>query len=452
MDKRRLEEVWDVDEPPAGFSERVMTEAMKRPRPSSRRWVGAACVVLAAAASVLVWFSVSREPARGEKIADVRTELAIGNRATAVLEAGASVRWEGDRVSQPRGDVFYRVERGGSFEVSTPAGAVQVLGTCFRVRVRPETKGSESVKKKEVALAAGGAAIAALAVVTVYEGKVRLSHAKGNVELAAGQSGALDENGARRAEDDELASAEAAVGTTGSTLAKANDELAKDIADLNRKIKNADKTREKLEAELKAAQTELAQRTDGGVPRQRHEFDLDQEDWNALAKDGTIKFRVPCLRSEPWKPGADALDKLGLSPDDGATLSDAYKKSNDRMWATIRPLCVKAIGNADVVDSLGPDTCTHVVVDMARKQDSDAASEAMRLVAEMRAGMKPPPAPGAPQGAVFETFWALTGEMSRFEADLTQSFGPEEAKRLAYADGMCVGHSTFGGPGPRKGK
>jgi ferric-dicitrate binding protein FerR (iron transport regulator) len=451
MDDRRLEEAWDVEEPTAGFAERVVQRALEKP---VRRFPGSmlAVVALAAAAAVLV-FGLSRTPSTGEVAADTRREVAIGERATAVLEAGSRLKWRGDRVVQERGDVFYRVERGGTFAVETPAGVVEVLGTCFRVRVRPslETKGDENVnRKKEVALAAGSAAMAALAVVTVYEGKVRLSHAKGNVELAAGEAGALDADGARRADGEELSSAEQALGQGGSSLAKANDELAKDIAELNRKIKHTEKAKEKLEGDLLVAQTELAKRTDAGAPRGRHDFDLDAEDWKTLAAEGTIKFRVPCLRSTPWKPDGDVLDKLGLSPDDAATLSDAYKRSNDRVWGVIKPLCEKAIGNPAVVDSLGPDTCTHVVVDMARKKDGDAATEAMRRVAEIRAGLRPEPAPGAPQSPVFDTFWALTGEMSRFEADLGQSFGPEEAKRLAYADGMCVGHSTFGGPGPRK--
>jgi ferric-dicitrate binding protein FerR (iron transport regulator) len=450
MDERRLEEAWDVDEPPAGFAERVVQTAVHKPAPRRSSKKPIAFAALAVAAAVLVWFGISRAPSTGEATASTRTEVAIGKRAMAVLEPGANVKWNGDRVTQETGDVFYRVERGGPFSVETPAGMVEVLGTCFRVRVRPENKGDGNVKsKKEVALAAGSAAIAALAVVTVYEGKVRLSHAKGKVDLAAGESGALDENGARRADGEALSSAEAAVGEKGSSLAKANDELAKDIADLNRRIKGAEQSKAKLEGELLAAQTELAKRTDGGAPRGRHEFDLDETDWKALAEEGTVKFRVPCLRSTPWKADGDLLDKLGLSADDASTLSDAYKRSNDRMWGVIRPLCVKAIGSADVVDSLGPDTCTHVVVDMARKQNSEAASEAMRLVAEARAGLKPAPAAGQ-QGAVFETFWALTGEMSRFEGDLAQSFGPEEAKRIAYAEGMCMGHSTFGGPGPRK--
>ena len=92
----------------------------------------------------------------------------------------------------------------------------------------------------------------------------------------------------------------------------------------------------------------------------------------------------------------------------------------------------------------------HVIVDVARKKDRDASSEAMRQVGEIRAGKRPPPGPGDALDPTLEAFLALTGELSEFEADLAQSFGPEEAHRLAYSDEMCAGQSTFGGPGPRK--
>jgi hypothetical protein len=72
------------------------------------------------------------------------------------------------------------------------------------------------------------------------------------------------------------------------------------------------------------------------------------------------------------------------------------------------------------------------------------------VFALLSAGQRPAPASGTPLHPVFEVFWTMTGEMSQFEADLAQSFGPEEAKRIAFSDKLCVGKSTFGGPGPRK--
>ena len=229
---------------------------------------------------------------------------------------------------------------------------------------------------------------------------------------------------------------------------KANDELARDIAELNRRLRSIETEKKNLQSKLEAARAVA----DGGTPRTRSEFDLDQDDWSALAKDGTVKYRVPCFRSGGWTPKPETLDALGLAPHDADALRDAYTKSNTRMWDTIRRLCVQAIGKEDIVDVLGPDTCTHVIVDMARKKDGEAAKEAMRQVAEIRAGLRAPPAPGEPMNPTLEVFLTLTGELPRFEADLAQSFGPEEAHRLAYSADMCASHSTFGGPGPRKPK
>jgi len=52
----------------------------------------------------------------------------------------------------------------------------------------------------------------------------------------------------------------------------------------------------------------------------------------------------------------------------------------------------------------------------------------------VRAGLRPEPKE-KPQHPVFENLMAVTGEMKKFEADLAESFGPEEAKRLAWGPG-----------------
>jgi len=454
MDRRLLEEAWPADEPTQGFAERVVerarTERASR-RPSRVPRFALAGVALAAAATLLLWLALGTE-SQGSMLARERTEVRIGSRASAVLEAGASVEWRGPEVRQADGEIFYRVEPGGAFVVKTPAGDVSVLGTCFRVRVgQAPPKGEAEMKRRDLAVAAGGAALAAVAVVTVYEGRVQLSHAGGRVTLGAGESGKLGPDGAKKVTADELADAEQSLkGASGGALATANENLARDISELNRRLKGIEKEKGKLEEQLATAERELAKRTDGGAARGRHEFDMDQQDWSELAKDGTIKYRHPCFKPSGWKPSAEQLEELGLAPDDVEPIDAAYKRSYERLWKTIRPLCAKAIGNAEVVDVLGPDTCTHVVVDALRKQENSGVGEAMRQVAEARAGQRPAPAGGKDQHPVFELFWGLTGEMSAFEADLAQSFGPEEAKRLAYSKGLCAGHSTFGGPGPRQ--
>jgi ferric-dicitrate binding protein FerR (iron transport regulator) len=453
MERRLLESAWPADEPPQGFAERVVENATaaKKKSPRAVVWAGALTALVAAAAAVVLWWG-SAAPSTGSHLARERVELRLGERAVAVLEAGAKVGWRGSVIEQSDGDVFYRVEPGGAFVVRTPAGDVSVLGTCFRVRVGARAaKGAQDMKRKDVAVAAGSAALAALAVVTVYEGKVQLSHAGERVTLGAGESGKVGPDGTGKVSLDELAEAERSLAAPeGGALAAANENLSKDIADLNRRLGSIEKEKTQLEQQLSTAEQELAKRTDGGAARGRHEFDLDAQDWKELAKDGTIKFRHPCFKPEGWKPGPERMEKLGLAPDDIEPIETAYKRSYERLWKAVRPQCAKAIGNAEVVDVLGPDTCIHVVVDAMRKKDAASVSEAMRQVAEIRAGQRPAPALGKEQHPVFDLFMALTGEMGAFESDLAQTFGPEEAKRLSYAKDVCAGHSTFGGPGPRE--
>jgi hypothetical protein len=214
---------------------------------------------------------------------------------------------------------------------------------------------------------------------------------------------------------------------------------------LNRRLYALEKEKAKLETQLARAERELSKQIDGGAPRARNEFDLDQQDWRELAKSGTVKYRRPCLEEKGWKARPEELERLGLGPDDGEVLRAAFRRSYDRIWKTVRPLCVKVIGDADIVDSLGPDTCIHVVVDASRRQDDSLADEAIRQVAETRAGLRALPAPLAPLHPVFQMFWTLTGEMRFFEADLAESIGAQEAKRVAYSKALCHGHSTFGG-------
>jgi hypothetical protein len=127
-------------------------------------------------------------------------EISIGQRATALLTRGAQIEWSGATVQQDRGEVEYRVRRGGPFVVQTPFGAVQVLGTMFTVRVaaagpaaaQPE---EQSMKTSKTTIAATGLTAGALLVVAVREGTVRLFHADRQIVLAQGEAGAIGADG-----------------------------------------------------------------------------------------------------------------------------------------------------------------------------------------------------------------------------------------------------------------
>ena len=194
-----------------------------------------------------------------------------------------------------------------------------------------------------------------------------------------------------------------------------------------------------LEASLKKTEERLAAaQSDGGLGKRRNEWDLTQDEWKDLAKNGQVNWRTPCYDRDGWTPPADTLDKLGLSPRDGATLRDAYDKSYRRLWSQIRPICAQELGTTgDVLERIGPDACVHLVYDIEIAIDKNAAMEAHTQVAEIRAGLRPEPAPGEKVHPVLKLFLLLSRANSVFESDLTTSFGPDEAHLLAYSDDLC---------------
>ncbi|MBX3229165.1 MAG: FecR domain-containing protein [Labilithrix sp.] len=414
--------------------------------PTRRRWPYVVVGGIALAAAVLL--AIGARPSRGEAIARDRVEVPLGRRALAVLEPGASVRWDGDDVVQSQGDVFYRVEPGARFVVHTPAGDVEVRGTCFSVKVR-------DMQKRDVKVAATTAALSALAFVAVYEGKVAISHAGERMELTAGQTAQAGATGVRLTSGDSPSDIDRALANANAAdddpQVSANKNLVRQVGEYRSRLELLATEKSELETKLQQSEAALAAAKDGAPVTLKHSFDLDHDEWRELAKDGTIKYQVPCIdaKGNGWTPKPERLDKLGLAPHDGPALNAAYKHSSERLWATIKPLCAAAVGSAEVATRIGPDTCTHLILDTELDKDPAATQKARELVGAIRAGDAPMPKPDAELHPVTKLFLALTGSSKALEDDLAQSFGPEEAHRIVYADGMCMGHHTFGGTRPK---
>jgi hypothetical protein len=191
----RYREVWRPAVPPPGFVDRVLavTDAEGSVAARKRRSLfgrGAiAMAVLAAAAVLLIGY---RPRAReGEHLATTaRLSVPITERATAVLEPRAHLRWRSAdgrvTVEQDAGEVFYRVDRGVAFEVKTAAGSVLVKGTCFKVEVNAMSPITHTLIG-----AVSGIAITALAV-TVYEGTVEVHNERGETRLGPGDRGVAE--------------------------------------------------------------------------------------------------------------------------------------------------------------------------------------------------------------------------------------------------------------------
>jgi hypothetical protein len=176
------------------------------------------------------------------------------------------------------------------------------------------------------------------------------------------------------------------------------------------------------------------------------------EDWARYAEAGVVPYRIPCLRSTPFAPSVQQLDRLGLAPQDADAVKEAYAKSNERMVAQIRPLCSAVLGGPQIADRVGPSACVKAITDAARRESPDKMREALVRVAEVNGGKRPAPAPDDKLAPVETLLLSMTTEGRTFEADLAARIGPDDARAITESRGMCAENgfasAAEGGPGP----
>ena len=134
---------------------------------------------------------------------------------------------------------------------------------------------------------------------------------------------------------------------------------------------------------------------------------------------------------------------------DGPVLQTALQRSHDRTWGVIGPLCSQALGGIDV-SKLGQPACVSILMDVAGSKNDGSYDEDMRQVAEILAGTRPPPAPGAQVDPVMQAYLALANESHAVQTELSKSLGPEDAERVVFAGTGCWWNSSHG-VGPRGG-
>src|SRR5262249_23653021 len=159
-----------------------------------------------------------------------------------------------------------------------------------------------------------------------------------------------------------------AQGEKDDPLLAANASLADTVHAYKGRLEAIEAEKKKLEKDLAEAQTKLVASLDGAAlgTLKASEFDLNDDDWKQLAKDGQVKARWPCDRPSTWNYSPKALDKMGLRHDDGKAIAAALAASQKRRWAIIRPLCAQALaGAADVADRVGEPGCVAIIQTMA---------------------------------------------------------------------------------------
>lgn len=417
---------WATSEPPAGFADRVVAATRGRavPGPARRRrrpivaMLGAA---VALAASLVVLRGGEDRGAEGARVVTERDSLVLGGRGVAVAEAGAELTWAisatgSAEVHQSSGDVFYRVERGGPFVVETPYGRIEVRGTCFRVEVL-----NMSVSRQTWIGGAMGAALAAIVVIAVYEGGVRVVNARGRAEARAGERIVMGAGAAPRLEPG-AAGPVAAIEPPPSGSAT--------VAELLRRDQSHRGEIALLRARVRALESppDAPEGGVGSAHRQGNKkvFDLSQDELAAMAKACEIRFDVPGYGVEPRLMDARLAQATNLSDADRAVYDQTVRQENDRYMAALRALYQELGGDGDNLDARA------LFMEILHKSPSADYEAARKQLAEERAGMTAPPAdaPGHDRSVV-ERLLRLQGSAgSSLEQLLAAQLGADKAHQI----------------------
>lgn len=459
-----LWQAWPEGEPPAGFAERVAAaraRAAAAPvaanevlpqvpvrRPATWRLGALIGVAVALCIGLFVLVRGGKAPvgtAGGLAPSLARTSLTLPGEATLVAEAGAALTWRADakggvHVKQTAGDVFYRVAHGATFDVETPEGTVSVRGTCFRVRVGAAALAARSddmgPKSKLAVAAMTGAAVSAAVLVFVYEGKVRLANARGQVDVSAGEAAQIVAGDApARMEGDKP-------GDKPVVVAAAS--LPPDL----RADPPADATREQLlarDAQLRAylagmerEHASLAKRA--ARAGKQPVYDLPPDEWAAMAERCEVRFDNPGFGLEAPQVGPKQAEQVGLSDDERRKVNELARTENEGYVSAMRALYVEATSDVAGSETLDVRAMEQEIQEKSSPAESSAAR---RKIALEKAGRLPVPADTAGQSVIERYFRLVVGVGDGFQHELTGAIGAERAR--AFRDELYQNRSIMNG-------
>jgi ferric-dicitrate binding protein FerR (iron transport regulator) len=434
---------WSADEPPLDFADRVLAarqreDASARPSDDSRsdqrrsralRW---GAVTLAGVLAVaFVWIRGGSDAATaGARVVTTRETLRLGHRGVAVAEAGAALAWRigagsAAHIEQSAGRIFYRVDPGGPFVVQTPAGRVSVTGTCFLVEVVMKPS------KPSVVSAAVGAALSAVVIVTVYEGRVLLASDGGEVAIAAGESAtaragaapALIDQPAHPAVPDAISLAPPPTDISHADFLARDEGQRAEIARLRDRIAG-------LETPAAAAADAHRQGDD------------DDDDWvddpspetlAAWAKECRVRLDFPpVFDSEPMQVPPNMAARFDLREEERVVANRLFAGFHERFQEEVRALYVEATGDVDGAATLSLQAMSGEI------EDKSAPGEAVRVrqrLARERAGLAPAPT-SLVKTSPYERYFRLLAALGDdFEAALAAELGPARARELRAVNG-----------------
>ncbi len=418
---------------PPEFSARVMTAIREPVRPRRVWWVGGALAAVAGVVIVVAATRGSSTGAAGEHVARGRETVKLATRGVAVLEPGASIRWnvraDGDAaIDQDEGEAFYRVERGGPFAVHTRAGTVSVAGTSFRVELKETAMDKEN--RRSIKAGAVGAALATVLIVTVYEGRVLLANNQGTVTLGPGESGASSAGEPPRAlgawtagePHHEEAAGKLAAGGGSNELARANARIA-ELENELRVTKDGAKS---------SGDDSSQQKNDPGryfAPSQATLLDMAQRCW--------IAYDLPPFSSDDAVElvSSELASRAKLGEREREQINDAYQDRNEELLAKLRALYVELTGDNGHAKTLSVDA---LGAEIESKTPPGEELAARRRIARERAGLDPRPTDAAlRERPVIERYLRLLMSLGNVaEASAAQVIGHDRARALRSIDGV----------------
>jgi hypothetical protein len=431
-EESRALDAWTAPAPPPDLVQQVLARAQgARIRRSFRLRRAAIPVALTAGLLLVVGgWAVWRGQTSSVGEAEVaqRTTLDLGRRAVAVAEPGSRLAWRvsGDgsaRVEQRNGDVFYRVDRGAVFEVSTPQGTATVLGTCFRVEVK-EMRASRA----GLAGAAAGAALAAVVVVTVYEGRVLTASPRGRMELGAGEAARIEANVPPRRialqpavsrETPSAAEAAELAGLSRAELQTRSQQLSAEVSRLRDQLRDLDQKGRPPEGQK-----------DG--PRGKYS-DFTKDELLAMAKRCEVRWEMPPLGTEPYRLDEKRGEEVGINRSELPAVNKVLAEHHRQVTQQIRALYLEVTGDTKGADALSP---SGMISEIDDKSNGEERRAMYQRLAEERAGLRPPPPDLAAIPAVERLYRLLAGVGDRLEQAIGAEIGPDLARRIRESHGF----------------
>jgi len=443
-DERRALEAWEAPAAPGGFVERVMArEARTVKRARLGRVLALAAAALLAIGGAAWWLS------RGEAIvgsitAEARTSQRLGDRGVAVIEPGAALTWSIEsagvaELDQPRGAIFYRVDRGEAFTVRVPAGEVRVRGTCFEVEVM-----DMATWRAAAGGAVVGAAVSALVVVTVYEGKVEVARGGEVRVVAPGERATLGDGIAVEPVRQERGGASAMSPMPAGALAAgepAEGEAAgRGDAKRTTTTEGAGAELVALRRDNEALRAELAglrvRAAEADALREAHKtYDIGQAELDRMAERCELRWDSIGYRlGDPPRVPREEAEAFDLSDEQLAALDARLAAENERLVQTIRQAYVEVTGDDPAaIQAVAPEALFSEVQD---KTPIEERQRIFRSLAQERARGVEPDVSAARLDELSPAermFRVITSSGDRLEAALGEVVGPEVARQMRDA-------------------